>query len=378
MVDSPHLARWLDQFTNQPIDFLVFPSTPNRKLHVKLRQLVDDAGPTATFSTPRWASSLSLPLTMLDLAFFGRLRKTLLIRSIRSFQPDLIHALELQHGGYLAQESIQAVGAKVPFFVTNWGSDLYWFGQFRRHRTRLTRLLQNCDYYSAECDRDVRIAIEFGYSGRFHQTAPNSGGIDLDETRQIFERIPTSSRRLILIKGYTNFVGRAHLLLKELPKFSSEFKNHQIVVYSATTRARLMVLMLRRTGKLTQISAIRKRRLSEKEMLELFGQAVAYVGFSLSDGVSTSMLEAMAAGCLPLQTSTACIDEWGRRGASIIALDPNDPRGAIEKLILALRQGDSNNTAAQQNRAVIEQFAGRKQVRAINQSVYAQILDRTN
>lgn len=374
MVDSPHLARWLDQFTNQPIDFFVFPSTPNRKIHRSLRQLIDDAGLLATYSTPRWASSLSLPLAVLDLVFIGRLRRSLLVRTMKSSQPHLIHALELQHGGYLAHESLRALRPKVPFFVTNWGSDLYWYRQFPRHRARLTRLLRDCDYYSAECSRDVQIAIELGYKGRVHQTAPNSGGIDLDKTRRIFETIPTSSRNLILIKGYTNFVGRAHLLLKELPRFSAELRNYRIVVYSATIRARLIVFVLRHTRRLPQISAIRKRQLSEIQMLELFGEAVAYVGFSLSDGISTSMLEAMATGCLPLQTSTACIDEWAQRGASIVALDHSNPRDAIEILILTLKQREEKDTMAHQNRAVVEQFAGRKLVRELNEFVYLQIL----
>jgi hypothetical protein len=39
-------------------------------------------------------------------------------------------------------------------------------------------------------------------------------------------------------------------------------------------------------------------------------KASVFIGLSLSDGISTSMLEAMAMGAIPVQTSTACCDEW--------------------------------------------------------------------
>jgi glycosyltransferase involved in cell wall biosynthesis len=45
-------------------------------------------------------------------------------------------------------------------------------------------------------------------------------------------------------------------------------------------------------------------------MLDLFASARIYVGISLSDGISTSLLEAMAMGAFPIQTSTACVDDW--------------------------------------------------------------------
>ena len=58
------------------------------------------------------------------------------------------------------------------------------------------------------------------------------------------------------------------------------------------------------------IKTYKKGELQHFELLELFGRAKVYVGLSLSDGISTSMLEAMAMGAIPVQTATACCDEW--------------------------------------------------------------------
>ena len=37
MADSVHLARWLSQFIDQPIDFTIFPSSPHRRIHPLLK-----------------------------------------------------------------------------------------------------------------------------------------------------------------------------------------------------------------------------------------------------------------------------------------------------------------------------------------------------
>ena len=39
MVDSIHLARWLSQFSEVPLTFVVFPSNKFRKIHSRLNML---------------------------------------------------------------------------------------------------------------------------------------------------------------------------------------------------------------------------------------------------------------------------------------------------------------------------------------------------
>jgi hypothetical protein len=40
MYDSIHSARWLSQFQDQDIEFLLFPSSPHRRVHKNLKALV--------------------------------------------------------------------------------------------------------------------------------------------------------------------------------------------------------------------------------------------------------------------------------------------------------------------------------------------------
>ena len=55
---------------------------------------------------------------------------------------------------------------------------------------------------------------------------------------------------------------------------------------------------------------IPKERTPRQEMLQNFSEARIYIGISLSDGISTSLLEALAIGSYPIQTNTSCVDEW--------------------------------------------------------------------
>ena len=45
------------------------------------------------------------------------------------------------------------------------------------------RFCQRCDYYSAECHRDVALARQFGLRKPVFAVCPNSGGIDIELTR---------------------------------------------------------------------------------------------------------------------------------------------------------------------------------------------------
>jgi glycosyltransferase involved in cell wall biosynthesis len=56
-------------------------------------------------------------------------------------------------------------------------------------------------------------------------------------------------------------------------------------------------------------------------MMELFGKALVYVGVSMSDGISTSLVEALAMGAYPVQTNTACTSEWFAPPAQGLEID---------------------------------------------------------
>jgi glycosyltransferase involved in cell wall biosynthesis len=110
------------------------------------------------------------------------------------------------------------------------------------------------------------------------------------------------------------------------------------------------------------------------EMLRWYSRARIYIGLSISDGISTSLLEAMAMGTFPIQSCTACADEWIADGQSGFIVPPEDPRAIAEALRQALTNDPLVNRAAEINAQTIAQrldnFVIKPKVIKIYQDIY--------
>jgi glycosyltransferase involved in cell wall biosynthesis len=315
MVDSIHVARWIAQFDPTEVKFILFPSGPNRRVHPKILELIAKGKEHDNqIEIDPFGGKLSLPLWALDKFFSDRIRGLLLRSLLKKASPDYIHALEFQHAGYVTLRALEDQSIKTPLIATNYGSDIYWFQRFPGHKKKIKALLARTNLYSAECQRDYLLARGLGFIGSELPLGPNAGGIENNETSLRLE-IP-SRRRTIAIKGYHGWVGRALIALDAVQMLKDELRGFEIVVYSANFRVASRASRLRRESGLN-ITVHKKSSLSHQEVLEIFGKARIYVGLSLSDGISTSLLEAMSMGAFPIQTSTSCADEWiidGRGG----------------------------------------------------------------
>ena len=329
MFDSIHSARWLRQFENQSLEFLLFPSSPHRRVHPELERLLSGSG-AATFRLSPHARYFALPLWVLDKFANNFFRGSLLKAAIRSFQPSLVHSLELQNAGYVTLRALSTGKRKsARLLVTNWGSDIFWFQRFPKHKAKLQRLLQLADAYSAECERDVVLARNLGFTGHAMPVIPNAGGFS--EADFAIPLLAPSERKTLALKGYHGWAGRAKVSLEAVSEMSEELQGYQIAVYSAN---RSVLKLAKQVSKQTglEITAFGKGALSHKEVLEIFAKSKIYVGLSESDGISTSMLEAMAMGAIPVQTSTACCDEWfGDSGVAVREITISAVKGAMRE-----------------------------------------------
>ncbi len=320
MVDSIHVARWMSQFDGVPVEFTVFPSTPNRRIHSAIAAMQRDENNPRKVSIPRWAARLSLLLGLIDIPLRHRCKGRHLRRLLHAQSFDLIHVLEFQHAGYIVNRALGGGAAPSTLIVTNWGSDIYWFSRFPRHRREIQKLLRAADFYSAECLRDWALARDLGFSGECLPVIPNAGGLDVAALRAQAALVRPSQRRRVMVKGYSGFVGLARVALEALEESAPYLTDFEICIYSASFETALRAHRLRKKTGLS-IRVIRKGRATHNEMLELFAGARFYLGLSLSDGISTSLLEAIACGCFPIQTATACADEWIDPGVSGIVLN---------------------------------------------------------
>ena len=276
-----------------------------------------------------------------------------LARLIRRLRPDLIHSMEFQHAGYRVLRAKELLGGNFPaWLATNWGSDIFYYQRFDGHRQQIRRLLETIDYYSCECERDVRLAKELGLKGKVMPVFPNAGGIDLAQAEDLRRRMKTSQRRLVLVKGYQHFAGRAMTALDALEACADSLQDFEVVLFSASPEVAQRAQELARKGILnTWVTDY----LPHAQMLRLMSRARIYLGVSISDAISTSLLEAISMGAFPIQTNTSCCDEWVTHGKSAFIVDPDDLDGIAESIRTAVTSDLLVDRAAEINWKTVQE-----------------------
>ena len=323
MFDSIHAGRWLSQFTDQEIDFVLYPSKKFKRIHPKLLKLIDDKS-IATFSVAHPLKILSI-LGYLDFAFFIQIPKLIKInlrarylrKLLQKEKFDYVHALEIQGAGYLCDEAIDKKDFK--FILTNWGSDIFYFQHLPEHLPKIKSALAKADLYSAECQRDYTLALGLGFKGVQLPCIPNGGGLIDSEILEI--GIPASERKNIVVKAYGGTFGRGDLAIQALAKILAEDKQITAYFYSVTEDLITSVTQLcQQFGKRVNYSTT-KNPISQEELSSIFVNSRIYIGCSISDGISTSFLEALTKGVYPIQTSSSCAGEWVAKGAIASLID---------------------------------------------------------
>ena len=333
MLDSIHTARWLENFKDNGIEFYLYPSTPNRRVHSQIENLISNSqGQASSFRLSPFARWAAIPMWGADMVFGNRIRGYLVARMARKVQATHVHAMELNHAGKISTKALKHLGDLRPKVIsTVWGSDSYWFGRFAKHQGYLTEILNGTDLLISECARDFELAKDLGFDGKFAKSETLFGFADSQIEK---ERVPASKRNLILIKGYESFVGRASIAIKAAQILSKDLDKYEIHVYSTTWKTRKLIEKYNSTAD-RKIIYYKKNTLTSSQMLELFERARVHIGISLSDGVPASLLESVVTGAFPIQTNTACCDGWiiDQKSGLLVSTDLDQVVSALAKAI---------------------------------------------
>jgi glycosyltransferase involved in cell wall biosynthesis len=387
MANSVHTARWINQIAAQGWDIRLFP-VEDAGIHPDLQTLTLHNflvhNPSGLNQSVRvvgsWPFSRGAGLARRVLRRFAPswLDSRRLAYTIRHFKPDIVHSLEMQHAGYLTLAARERLGGKFPaWIVTNWGSDIYLFGRLAAHVDKVKAVLAACDYYSCECQRDVQLAKNLGLRGEVLPVLPIAGGFHLARLSQFRQAGPTSARRLILLKGYQSWAGRALVGLRAIALCAPQLRDYRVAIYSASPEVKMAAELASHSVGIP-IELIPPS--SHEDMLRLYGSARVCIGLSISDGISTSLLEAMVMGAFPIQSCTACVDEWLVDGKTGVVVPPEDPEAVAAAIRRAVSDDALVDYAAGQNAQVaaerLDYAVIQAQVNAMYERVAAQTASR--
>jgi hypothetical protein len=272
-------------------------------------------------------------------------------RAIRALRPAMVHSMEIQLAGYACLQAAMLLGRECPpWLVSNWGSDVFLYEKLAEHRPVLTELVRRADAIASECRRDIAIVRALGFQGERLFVLPASGGAD-------FARLPEpddvpSARREIVVKGYHGWSGRAMHALSAIYLAAPDLAGYRIRVILAADAVADAVTRIAAANGLD--IAVEPWAGSHDAALARLARARMMIGIGISDGIGTTLLEAMALGAFPIVAATACADEWIRSGTDGMIVDSHDV-GALAQAIARAASDDALvDAAATHNREMVE------------------------
>src|SRR5574340_595796 len=349
---SIHTARWISQLRDQGWDLHLFDmlgSLPHAELMgVTEYSMMRPRYLKVLSQAPSYGHPLFLkhgldPFPLSLAGFFVRRlfrnRVQRLARLIQSLRPDVIHSFELQTESYHLLSVANLLGGSLgaPWIVTTWGSDIFYFQRFPEHLEQIRRLLRMCDCLIPDCRRDEALARAYGFKGQVPLILPGSGGYRVDEMREQITPGAASGRRLIVLKGYQGWAGRALDVLRVFEQIAENLKGYEVIVYSASPAVESEVTELRRRRRI-DIRTV--QRIPHRELLALFGRARIAIGVNATDGVPNAMLEAMTMGAFPIQSDTESTAEWITNGENGLLVEPGNLQSISDAILLAIADDD--------------------------------------
>lgn len=354
MIESSHFQKWLKATISTGLfnNVIVIPSDyPVNKLSFKsLGFEGKQKSKLIVFCIPIGKKLNNVVFRILDIVFGLSWRALLLFIAIKIYRPTFVHFQELQHGGYMYNEKIYRANKNRTYklICSTWGSDLILYGKLSSHESSLKQLLSKTDVLTAERVDDGKIARKLNYTNKFLAPIYITVGAKIESNIQSSK---TSDRKMILIKGYQDNHGRALNALAALTLIEAQLLDYKIRVFSASTSVQIQVDYLK-SNSLLDIEVI--KRTSNIEIKNYFNKSRIYIGLAISDGLSTSMVEAMEHGAFPIQSENSAAGVFIKNGISGFIVDPWNIAEVASCIKRAVEDNKMVDSAAIENLKVLE------------------------
>jgi glycosyltransferase involved in cell wall biosynthesis len=262
-------------------------------------------------------------------------------RALARFRPDLVDAHFVPNYGLLG-----ALVGRHPLSVAAWGSDLLVTGRrdaLQRARARF--VLGRADLVLCDADNLARAATALGAPPDRVRAIP--WGIDRARFRPAAEREPGL---LLSTRLHEPIYDLPTLLAGVAPVLASRPRTRLVVVGEGSLREELerQAARLLPAGRFTFAG-----RLEPRALADLLGRAEVYLSASRSDSTSLSLLEAMAAGAIPVVSDLEGNREWVGDGDGARLFPVGDAAALTRALDAALGDPAWSEAARARNAGVI-------------------------
>ncbi len=264
---------------------------------------------------------------------------------IERVKPDLVHAMRIPYEGMMSADAY--TGA--PLIVSIWGNDFTLHApstRFMEHYTNWT--MQVADALHADCQRDVRLAREWGFKkDKPSLVVPGNGGIRSD----VFYPPEKSVEEPVIInpRGFRPYV-RNDTFFQAIPLVLKKHPNAKFI-FALMAGEPQVEQWIRELGIGQAVELLHP--LSHHQMADVFRRAQVVASPSIHDGTPNSLLEGIACGCFPVAGDLESIREWITPNVNGLLFDSNDARSIANVICSALENKNLREKAAGLNREII-------------------------
>jgi glycosyltransferase involved in cell wall biosynthesis len=266
-------------------------------------------------------------------------------RELERFRPDVIDAHFVPNYGVLAT----LAGAR-PRVITAWGSDLLVTGaRDALQQARARFVLSRADLVIADGDNLASAAIDLGADANRVHAIP--WGIDLDR----FSHLPAREPGLLLSARMHEAIYDPPTLIRGVAPVLRDHPHTRLVLAGSgrqTPELEALAASLLPAGRFEFIGRV------EPDVLATWlGRAEVYLSASHSDSTSVTLLEAMAAGAIPVVSDIAGNRSWVGEGEGARLFPVGNPAGLTAALGRALADPAWASAARERNRRRVAERA---------------------
>ena len=320
-------------------------------------------------SIRQWMGPITLPKAA------NRLRVV-----IDRVQPDLVHAMRIPYEGMLSALAYELEGDGIngrescPLVISVWGNDFTLHANSTRWMAKHTRrALRQANGLHTDCQRDQRLAQEWGYDGQKPAIVlPGGGGIVTEVFNPGERGVEQRSAVVINPRGFRAYV-RNDTFFRTIPQVLAQIPETRFLCPTMQSEEQAEQWVTEyRIGENVELLPFQSRG----QMAELYRRSQVVVSITTHDGTPNTLLEALACGCFPVVGDLESLREWIAHGENGLLVNPGDSKAVAQALITALSDNGLRERAAAINQRLIRERAEYQQVMEQASSFYQSLINK--
>lgn len=334
---SIHVIRWIENLKDANHELYWFDVLSRGKLETlsSVYQFTDWKKRKSPYIKGEYFLRKKMPLLYQKIVPYLEVTASEALKKIiLEIQPDIIHSFEMQSCSYPILSTMKKQ-FNIIWLYSCWGNDLYYYQRFPSHLKKIKEVLKRVNFLHTDCERDYIIAKQLGFLGKHVGVIPGGTGYKLKELESY--KLPISSRKIILVKGYQHYLGRGLNIVKVLHSLQNKIQKFDVVIFGAHSE----VVNYVKTNNL-DFKVFDRNALTHQEIMELMGNSLIYIGNNISDGMPNTLLEAIVMGAFPIQSNPGNVtEEIIENGVNGLLINDAESIDEIREVILNIINNNS-------------------------------------